>query len=68
MIVAANISTPGLSAIDLQTTAICRRLRLSPSAARTYADHAFGAGQRSDFSYLAALTASRVASGMEVQP
>lgn len=46
---------------DLQLIAIRRRLGVSPSVARAYADHAFGDGQRNDLAQLVALTADRCA-------
>ena len=41
---------------------IQRRLGVSPSVARAYAEHAFGDDQRSDLAHLAAVTADRVSS------
>ena len=61
------IDTTTSTAILYQTTVIQRRLRVSPSVARSYAAHAFGDSQRSDFTQLAALTADRIASTVEVR-
>lgn len=58
------IDTTTNTAITYQTIVIQRRLRVSPSVARSYAVHAFGDGQRNDLTQLAALTADRVASSM----
>ena len=61
------IDTTTNTAITYQTTAIQRRLRVSLSVARSYAAHAFGDSQRSDVTQLAAITADRIASGMEAR-